>query len=197
MRWAYVAFSPIKASTPPKINQILFFTNMDRLQKNLCVAWEIYYYNTFAVRRFASTVSITYLSIPPEQNDLYALFLTTGWNVKYGLNPQELHYAFMRSWFVQSAYDGDRLVGLGRIICDGVVHALILDLIVLPEFQFQGIGTRILEKLVAKCQEHNIRDIQLFCAQNKREFYSKRGFWARPDNAPGMEFHIPKRTPHE
>lgn len=87
-----------------------------------------------------------------------------------------------------SAYETDQLIGLGRILSDGVVHALLLDLIVLPEYQNQGIGTKILDNLVTKCQKHRIRDIQLFCAHNKLDFYTKRGFRARPDSAPGMEF---------
>jgi GNAT superfamily N-acetyltransferase len=142
-------------------------------------------------------VNITYLSIPPEQNDLCALFLTTGWNISYGLEPQELHDTVMRSWFVQSAYAGDRLAGLDRIISDGVVHALILDLMVLPENQNQGIGARILAILVTKFQEHNIRDIQLFYTRNKQEFYSERGFRARPENVPGMGYNMPELAPYE
>jgi hypothetical protein len=34
----------------------------------------------------------------------------------------------------------------------------------------------------------NIRDIQLFCARGQRAFYEKRGFVARPDDAPGMQY---------
>jgi ribosomal protein S18 acetylase RimI-like enzyme len=68
------------------------------------------------------------------------------------------------------------------------MHAMIYDLIVSPDFQNQGIGTRILEMLLKRCREANIRDIQLFCARGKQAFYEKRGFVARPQDAPGMQY---------
>lgn len=91
-----------------------------------------------------------------------------------------------------SAYQDDKLIGFGRIICDGIVHALILDLIVHPDFQNQGIGGLILEKLIKKCQYHQIRDIQLFCAKGYAGFYEKHGFKKRNEDAPGMEYYITK-----
>jgi len=124
---------------------------------------------------------------PPEKNLFFYLFLTTGWNNKYCLDADELYIAIKESWYIVSAYDNGRLVGFGRIISDGVVHALILDIIVHPMYKRKGIGTKILKHLVARCKRYNIRDIQLFCAKNKVEFYLKNGFTPRPKNAPGME----------
>jgi GNAT superfamily N-acetyltransferase len=123
----------------------------------------------------------------PGKDEIFDLFLTTGWNENYQLDRHELFAAIKESWHTISAYENDRLVGFGRIICDGVVHALILDMIVHPSHKRKGIGTRILKNLVEKCHEHNIRDIQLFCATDKKDFYEKNGFVPRPENAPGME----------
>jgi N-acetylglutamate synthase-like GNAT family acetyltransferase len=76
------------------------------------------------------------------------------------------------------------------MICDGVVHALILDLIVHPDYQNKGLGKRILNKLVDKCRQHRIRDIQLFSVKGKAGFYHKCGFKERPEGAPGMEIKL-------
>jgi len=133
-------------------------------------------------------MSIDIRSELPANNQFWELFQTTGWNEKYGLSGDELMRALRSSWFVLSAYDSERLVGFGRLVSDGIIHAMIYELIVLPEYQGQGIGGLILEKLVKKCKESGVRDIQLFCARGKREFYEKRGFTARPDDAPGMQF---------
>jgi GNAT superfamily N-acetyltransferase len=124
----------------------------------------------------------------PANDQFWHLFQTTGWNKKYGLSQNELVYALRSSWYVLAAYVGDRLVGFGRLLGDGVLHAMVYELIVLPEYQGQGIGGKILEKLVARCKESGVRDIQLFCAAGKRAFYEKRGFVARPDDAPGMQY---------
>ena len=92
------------------------------------------------------------------------------------------------TWYMLAAYDGQQLVGFGRMVSDLVLHAMIYDMIVLPAYQGQGIGGEILERLVTKAQQTGIRDIQLFCARGKRSFYEKRGFVARPDEAPGMQY---------
>jgi len=61
-------------------------------------------------------------------------------------------------------------------VTDQVLHAMIYDLIVDPGYQRQGLGSQVLDRLVARCQEANIRDIQLFCARGKQAFYEKHGF---------------------
>jgi GNAT superfamily N-acetyltransferase len=123
----------------------------------------------------------------PTSESFFELFETTGWNTKYELTKDELYRALKNSWYTISVYENDTLLGFGRIICDGVVHALILDVIVLPEKQGKGIGRLIMEKLVAKCKHHKIRDIQLFCAKGKKVFYEKLGFEIRPEDGPGMQ----------
>jgi GNAT superfamily N-acetyltransferase len=132
-------------------------------------------------------MDIFFTSEIPDKDEFFALFETTGWNDEYKLGVEELYEALTDSWFMVSAYYENQLVGFGRIICDGIVHALILDLIVTPEFKYKGIGSAILEKLVEKCKNHKIRDIQLFCAKGALEFYKKHGFKERPADAPGME----------
>jgi len=126
----------------------------------------------------------------PDRQAFYELFITTGWNGKYQLDSNELYQALENSWYLLSVYNKDKLVGFGRIICDGIVHALILDLIVHPDYQNTGIGGKILEKLVEKCKQNQIRDIQLFCAKGYAGFYEKRGFKKRLDDAPGMELNL-------
>ena len=131
---------------------------------------------------------IEFRSEIPPSDQFWILFQTTGWNAKYQLSPDELTQALRASWFLISAYEGKKMVGFGRLVSDGVLHAMIYELIVLPAYQGRGIGGEILEILVDKCQEAGVRDIQLFCAAGKREFYEKRGFVARPNDAPGMQY---------
>jgi ribosomal protein S18 acetylase RimI-like enzyme len=128
-----------------------------------------------------------YSSTPPPPQDFSVLFSTTGWNEEYHLTTEELMSAISKSWRTVAVYDDERLVGFGRIVSDGILHAMIYDLIVHPEYQGRGIGDEMLKRLVASCRAAGIRDIQLFCARGKREFYEKRGFRARADDAPGMD----------
>ena len=131
---------------------------------------------------------VTYRTEKPAPDDYAALFETTGWNARYRASHAELAQALAQSWHVVSAYEGERLVGTGRIVSDGVLYAMIYDMIVQPSHQGQGIGTAILRRLVARCRQAGLRDIQLFSARGKTDFYRKRGFVVRPADAPGMMF---------
>ena len=117
----------------------------------------------------------------------HRLFETTGWNQAYRAHEDELYAAISSSWYVLSAYDNDDLVGFGRIISDGVLYALICDLIVKPSYQGQGIGSTLLNKLIARCRMQQIRVIWLFSAKGKTSFYKNFGFVERPADAPGMQ----------
>ena len=124
----------------------------------------------------------------PDKDEYFSLFNSTGWNKNYKVSPDDLERANRNSWLVVSAYDENQLVGFGRVMTDFVMHAMIFDMIVLPEYQNRGIGTMILERLVDRCLDQGIRDIQLFCAKGKRAFYEKNGFETRMEDAPGMQF---------
>jgi predicted N-acetyltransferase YhbS len=74
-------------------------------------------------------------------------------------------------------------------VAGGIMHAMIYELIVAPSHQRIGIGTTILKALIQKCVVSGIRDILLFCAQGKSEFYQKRGFVVRAEDALDMEYN--------
>ena len=134
-----------------------------------------------------SKSAIAYHEQPPPATDYDRLFETTGWNQTYQASPHELHQAISESWYVLSAYENGRLVGFGRIISDGVLYALICDLIVNPNCQGRGIGSTLLAKLIEHCRSCGIRVIWLFAAKGKGSFYKKFGFQKRPLDAPGMQ----------
>ncbi|MCP4220525.1 MAG: GNAT family N-acetyltransferase [bacterium] len=122
----------------------------------------------------------------PGKEDFFDLFESTDWNNEYQLNAREIHDSLHSSWFMVSVYESSHLVGFGRIISDGKLHALITEVIVLPAHQGQGIGKEVMKRLLEKCKSADIRDIQLFSAKDKAGFYEKFGFSRRPQNAPGM-----------
>ncbi len=138
-------------------------------------------------RKLTSSDAIDYLEESAPTVDYLDLFNTTGWNDAYCFSIKEIEQSIRNVWYSVSAYHGSQMVGTGSIISDGIHHALIVNMIVHPDFQNRGIGTKILDLLVTKCKKHRIRDIQLFAAENKFPFYRKYGFMPRPENAPGME----------
>jgi len=131
--------------------------------------------------------TITFRETLPEIKDYWDLFQTTRWNEEYNFSIQELTIAIQNSWYSISLYDLNKLIGFGRVIADGVHHALIVDLIIHPDYQNMGLGSRLLDRLICRCKDNQIRDIQLFAAKDKYAFYEKFGFEKRPINAPGMQ----------
>jgi ribosomal protein S18 acetylase RimI-like enzyme len=126
----------------------------------------------------------------PAIKKYWDLFQTTGWNQEYNFSIQDLAEAIQNSWYAVSIYDSNDsndLIGFGRVIADGVHHALIVDLIIHPDYQAKGLGSKLLARLVQKCKDNKIRDIQLFAAKDKFAFYEKYGFEKRPSDAPGMQ----------
>lgn len=129
---------------------------------------------------------ISYSSDPPDPDAYLRLFETTGWNEIYSQTAEALWGALNASWFVVFAQEGEALVGAGRLVSDGVQYAVIFDMVVAPSHQGRGIGSEILRRILARCDEAEIRDVLLFAATGTAEFYAQHGFEPRPMIAPGM-----------
>ena len=71
------------------------------------------------------------------------LFLSVRWVV--GKYPDRLHKALINSSRVISAWDGDRLVGLIRVMDDSELVCFINYVLVHPEYHGQGIAGHLLE----------------------------------------------------
>ena len=132
-------------------------------------------------------LKILYRETLPAPADYHQLFETTGWNQSYRADADELYRAISSSWYMLSAYSRDELVGFGRVVSDGVLYALICDLIVKPSCQGRGIGSTLLNKLIDRCRRRQVRVIWLFSAEGKSSFYKVFGFDERPADAPGMQ----------
>lgn len=100
--------------------------------------------------------------------------------------------ALDNSLYVLAAYHDGQLVGMGRLVGDGAVICYIQDLIVVPNIQSHGIGSMIIERLIAYAASLGLPDttmmLDLMCAKGRETFYQKHGFVARPTDelGPGM-----------
>lgn len=77
-----------------------------------------------------------------------------------------------------SAWDGEHLIGFGRVLTDYVYRASIWDVIVDPDYQGQDIGTQIMQRIL----EHpSLKRVELFwlCTRDKQSFYEKLGFTSK------------------
>ena len=93
------------------------------------------------------------------------------------------------SAFLIAAYDGEECVGCLRVVSDGGYTAIIVDVLVLPEYQKSGIGkemmTRAITFLQKPLEKGQMVMVNLMAAQGKEPFYDKFGFEARPNQKSG------------
>jgi len=108
--------------------------------------------------------------IPKDQ--AIALYESVEWSS--AKKPDLLLKALMNSHTVVTAWDGERLVGLGNAISDGYLVVYYPHLVVHPEYQGKGIGTEIVKQMQKKYQGFHQ---QTLLADGKAvEFYKKCGF---------------------
>jgi len=88
-------------------------------------------------------------------------------------DPAKLCKSWENSFLVCFAFDADKLIGMGRAISDGEYQAVIYDLVVLPEFQYKGIGNQIMRELQKRLP---VETIILYAVPGKEAFYEKLGY---------------------
>ncbi|MFC3192964.1 GNAT family N-acetyltransferase [Marinicella sediminis] len=116
----------------------------------------------------------------------WEVWLTAGWNDDFGLSLSEFITSWQASPVKQGVFFADQLVGIARANTDGVLYAMIHDVVVSPDHRSQGLGKQLVTGLVDALRAKGIRSIQLMAAQGQARFYQGLGFVRRPEGGPGM-----------
>ncbi|PGO21712.1 GNAT family N-acetyltransferase [Bacillus cereus] len=122
---------------------------------------------------------------PTNFNELLALYESLGWN-SLKLTVNELEKMCKQSWCVIYAFKEQQLIGMGRVISDGVITGIICGVCVMPKYQSFGIGKQIVERLIQHCEQNKVIP-QLMCVENLQSYYESIGFEAF---SIGMTKHI-------
>ena len=107
--------------------------------------------------------------------DVLHLYQAVGWT-NYTNQPQMLAQALTHSLAIYLARDGEEIVGLVRLVGDGFSSVFVQDLIVLPSYQRQGIGSDLMKEALADYKD--AYQIQLATEQTEKTlgFYRSLGF---------------------
>ena len=107
--------------------------------------------------------------------DVLHLYQAVGWT-NYTNQPQMLEQALPHSLAVYLAFDGEKIVGLIRLVGDGFSSVFVQDLIVLPTYQRQGIGSALMKQALGDFK--GAYQVQLVTDQTERTlgFYRSMGF---------------------
>jgi len=108
-------------------------------------------------------------------DDVLHLYQAVGWT-NYTNQPQMLEQALTHSLATYLARDGEKIVGLVRLVGDGFSSVFVQDLIVLPSYQRQGIGSNLMKEALADYKD--AYQIQLATEQTEKTlaFYRSLGF---------------------
>ncbi len=94
-----------------------------------------------------------------------------------GRSPDALRRSFEQSQHVAIARDGDCVVGMARLLSDGVCNAYLLDVWTAPAYRRQGIASGMTRLLVAQVPGQHI-GLQTDDAQ---ALYESLGFKPQPE----------------
>ena len=94
-----------------------------------------------------------------------------------GRSPEALRRSFAQSQHVAFASDGDRCVGMARVLSDGVCNAYLVDVWTFTPYRRQGIASRLVELLAEQVPGQHI-GLQTDDAQ---ALYESLGFKLQPD----------------
>ncbi len=109
------------------------------------------------------------------ERDIEALYRNVGWSA-YLKDIPRLMKAFEKSLLVISAWDSNKLIGIIRVVGDGLTILYVQDILVLSEYRRMGVGSNLLRNVTERFSD--IRQIVLLTDDNTetRGFYERNGF---------------------
>jgi ribosomal protein S18 acetylase RimI-like enzyme len=80
------------------------------------------------------------------------------------------------TYFYTACFAGNELVGYVDVVSDGIDDAYIRDLVVHPDYQRRGIGTKLIDMVVKRVRSDGIKTINVVFKPRLKEFYRKANF---------------------
>ncbi|PTJ82264.1 N-acetyltransferase [Mammaliicoccus sciuri] len=108
----------------------------------------------------------------PNNEDLQKLYLSVGWDV-YVKNNEDMTVLLKNTCYFVTVWDNDQLVGLTRIISDDHSIAYVQDILIDPDYQGNGIGSKLLNMI--KERFNHVRQVVLMTDTSEKtiKFYEK------------------------
>lgn len=134
-------------------------------------------------------------SISPEE--LCSLYESVGWSIK--AQPELCRQALANTSEVFSAYSDNVVVGMVRVATDRTFFAYIIDMVVRPDMQREGVGGELVTTVLSKCREWgfeaNFGELNLFAAQNADKFFKLYDFQLTGNGMYYKFKHLRKKRP--
>src|SRR5437870_3557404 len=121
---------------------------------------------------------VTFIARAPTVDEYAFLIAAVGWKSR---EPEAIALALANSLYAICAQLENQVVGMGRVIGDRGLHYYLSDVVVLPEHQHKGIGTRVVERLNRYLDALPYRNtlVGVITGRGTREFYERCGYTAQ------------------
>ena len=110
-----------------------------------------------------------------NEEEILNLYVSVGWT-NYTSNSSMLENAYKNSLKIYGAYEGDKLLGIVRLVGDGYSIIYIQDILILPEYQRKGIGRALMEKILNTYKHVYQKTLMTDNTEKSIQFYKSVGF---------------------
>ncbi|MEM8532631.1 MAG: GNAT family N-acetyltransferase [Chloroflexota bacterium] len=110
---------------------------------------------------------------PPNIEDYLHLRNITGLGYR---SPEAASKGLPNSLFAVTLYEGNKTVGMGRVVGDGGCNFEIVDIAVVPDYQGKGLGYLIMQEVMNYIDSHAPEGSYICLIASVPELYEKFGF---------------------
>ena len=115
-----------------------------------------------------------------NKDEILNLYESVGWT-NYTSNPDMLENAYKNSLKILGAYEDEKLLGIIRVVGDGHSIIFIQDILILPEYQHQGIGTALIQAILEMYSHVYQKSLMTDNTEKTIGFYKSLGFYMDTD----------------
>ena len=109
-----------------------------------------------------------------NEQEIIDLYQNVGWT-NYTSCPEMLEEAYKNSLCILGAFEKEKLVGVVRVVGDGISIVFVQDILVLPEYQRQGVGSALMRAILKKYASVYQVELLTDSTEKSKAFYSSVG----------------------
>ena len=109
-----------------------------------------------------------------NEQEIIDLYQSVGWT-NYTSCPEMLEEAYKNSLCILGAFEKEKLIGVVRVVGDGISIVFVQDILVLPEYQRQGVGFALIRAVLEKYASVYQVELLTDSTEKSKAFYSSVG----------------------